>query len=78
MKILFKNLLNIIINSLYRYLKIFHEDISCILIQNDVYDLYRKINSKFKEILRERIAKMNIINNGGPQHGFVKINFANL
>lgn len=55
----------------YRNLKKLHEVVSCILTQNDVHDLYRRINQTFKNALRERIAIMNIINNGGPQHGFV-------
>ncbi|XP_065226355.1 vacuolar protein sorting-associated protein 54-like [Planococcus citri] len=57
--------------NLSKTLKKMHEVISGILTDNDVHDLYRKINVKFKEVLRERIVKMNIVNDGGPQHGVV-------
>lgn len=49
-----------------------HEVISGILTDNDIHDLYRKINVKFKDVLRERIVKMNIVNDGGPQHGYTQ------
>lgn len=48
-----------------------HKVVSSILTENDVHELYRRINFALKNILRERISEMNIINNGGPQHGLV-------
>lgn len=33
--------------------------------------LYRNVNTTLKEKLREQLIKMNIVNNGGPQHGVV-------
>lgn len=48
-----------------------HEAVSGILPTNEVQSLYRAVNTSFKEKLKEQLMKMNIINNGGPQHGVV-------
>lgn len=48
-----------------------HEVVSGILPTVEVQFLYRTVNSSFKEKLREQLVKMNIVNNGGPQHGVV-------
>lgn len=64
-------MLIVYVYSNYRSLKKLYEAVSNILTPNDVHDLYRKINMNFKEVLRERIVTMNIVNNGGPQHGYV-------
>ena len=34
-------------------------------------DIYEIIHKNFKSRLREQLVKMNIQNNGGPQHGVV-------
>lgn len=36
-----------------------------------VIDIYEIIHKNFKSRIREQILKMNIPNNGGPQHGVV-------
>lgn len=48
-----------------------HEAVSGILPNDEVQSLYRAVNTSFKEKLKEQLMKMNIINNGGPQHGVV-------
>lgn len=48
-----------------------HEAVSGILPREEVQALYRTVNTSFKEKLRDQIIKMNIVNNGGPQHGVV-------
>ncbi|XP_054263192.1 vacuolar protein sorting-associated protein 54-like isoform X2 [Macrosteles quadrilineatus] len=48
-----------------------HEAIANILPENQTQDLYRTINCAFKDTLRDQLARMNIVNNGGPQHGLV-------
>ncbi|XP_015608424.1 vacuolar protein sorting-associated protein 54 [Cephus cinctus] len=48
-----------------------HEAVSGILPPIQVQTLYRTVNASFKEKLREQLVKMNIVNNGGPQHGVV-------
>ncbi|XP_066592253.1 vacuolar protein sorting-associated protein 54 isoform X2 [Prorops nasuta] len=48
-----------------------HEAVSGILPPVEVQTLYRTVNNSFKQQLREQLVKMNIINNGGPQHGVV-------
>ncbi|XP_018370917.1 PREDICTED: vacuolar protein sorting-associated protein 54 [Trachymyrmex cornetzi] len=53
------------------YLMKLHEAVSGILPTVEVQSLYRTVNSSFKEKLREQLVKMNIVNNGGPQHGVV-------
>lgn len=61
--------MNYLIN--YRHLVKLHEAVSGILPASDVQSLYRTVNNSFKEKLREQLFKMNIVNNGGPQHGVV-------
>nr|XP_034181848.1 vacuolar protein sorting-associated protein 54 isoform X2 [Osmia lignaria] len=53
------------------YLIKLHEAVSGILPPVEVQTLYRTVNTSFKEKLREQLVKMNIVNNGGPQHGVV-------
>ncbi|XP_031829254.2 VPS54 subunit of GARP complex scat [Nomia melanderi] len=53
------------------YLIKLHEAVSGILPAVEVQILYRTVNTSFKEKLREQLVKMNIVNNGGPQHGIV-------
>ncbi|XP_046587056.1 vacuolar protein sorting-associated protein 54 isoform X1 [Neodiprion lecontei] len=48
-----------------------HEAVSSILPSSQVESLYRSVNTTLKEKLREQLVKMNIVNNGGPQHGVV-------
>lgn len=36
-----------------------------------VTTIYSTVHITFKECLRDQIRKMNIVNNGGPQHGVV-------
>lgn len=55
----------------YSYLMKLHEAVSGILPAVEVQTLYRTVNISFKEKLREQLVKMNIVNNGGPQHGVV-------
>lgn len=58
-------------NYFYRHLVKLHEAVSGILPNDEVQALYRTVNTSFKEKLREQLVKMNIVNNGGPQHGVV-------
>ncbi|XP_012253951.2 vacuolar protein sorting-associated protein 54 isoform X2 [Athalia rosae] len=48
-----------------------HEAVSSILPYSQIQTLYRSVNTTLKEKLREQLVKMNIVNNGGPQHGVV-------
>ncbi|CAH0389863.1 unnamed protein product [Bemisia tabaci] len=57
--------------NLCKYLCKLHEAIACVLPKNQVHELYRLINVAFKDSLRNHLLRMNIINNGGPQHGMV-------
>jgi predicted exporter len=54
---------------LYRHLTKLHEAVSNILPEIQVQDIYRTVNKTFKDKLREQLVKMNVVNNGGPQHG---------
>ncbi|XP_014216228.1 vacuolar protein sorting-associated protein 54 [Copidosoma floridanum] len=54
-----------------RHLVKLHEAVSGILPNDEVQALYRTVNTSFKEKLKEQLVKMNIVNNGGPQHGVV-------
>ncbi|XP_021939639.1 vacuolar protein sorting-associated protein 54 [Zootermopsis nevadensis] len=54
-----------------RHLTKLHEAVSNILPETQVQELYRTVNATFKDKLREQLMKMNVVNNGGPQHGIV-------
>ncbi|KAL4238528.1 Vacuolar protein sorting-associated protein 54 [Mactra antiquata] len=48
-----------------------HEAIIDILPQEQVKAIFSRINETFKKVLREQLVHLNVINNGGPQHGLV-------
>ncbi|XP_024082604.1 vacuolar protein sorting-associated protein 54 isoform X2 [Cimex lectularius] len=48
-----------------------HEAVSDILPPNQIQELYKGVHAGFKEILSERLHKMNIVNDGSPSHGLV-------
>lgn len=54
-----------------RHLIKLHEAVSCVLPDEQVSDIYEIVHKNFKSKLREGIIKLNIQNNGGPQHGVV-------
>jgi vacuolar protein sorting-associated protein 54 len=57
--------------SIFKQLAKLHEAVSSILPGTQVQDLHRTVNKTFKDNLREQLMKMNIMNNGSPQHGNV-------
>lgn len=54
-----------------RHLTKLHEAVSSALPEEQVKDIYEIIHQNFKARLRDQLSKMNIANNGGPQHGVV-------
>ncbi|XP_071445238.1 vacuolar protein sorting-associated protein 54 isoform X2 [Hetaerina americana] len=48
-----------------------HEAISDVMPSQQVQGLYRSINSAFKSKFKEKLLKLNIVNDGSPQHGVV-------
>ncbi|XP_046388598.1 vacuolar protein sorting-associated protein 54 isoform X3 [Ischnura elegans] len=48
-----------------------HEAISDVMPSQQVQELYRSINSAFKSKFKEKLLKLNIVNDGSPQHGVV-------
>lgn len=54
-----------------RHLNKLHEAVSCVLPKKQISEVYLVIHRNFKSRLREQLVKMNIQNNGGPQHGVV-------
>ncbi|XP_050310874.1 vacuolar protein sorting-associated protein 54 [Anthonomus grandis grandis] len=54
-----------------RHLTKLHEAVSAVLPEEQISDIYQEIHKNFKTRLREQIIKMNVQNNGGPQHGLV-------
>ncbi|RZF39652.1 hypothetical protein LSTR_LSTR001173 [Laodelphax striatellus] len=54
-----------------RQLRKLYEAVSNVLAEEQVAELYKNINTTFKDVLREQLIRMNIVNNGGPQHGLV-------
>lgn len=54
-----------------RHLTKLHEAVSCVLPIEQVSDIYETIHKNFKTRLRDQLIRMNIQNNGGPQHGVV-------
>lgn len=54
-----------------RHLVKLHEAIAPILPEQQIHIMYGTLHRNFKDKLREQLLKLNIINNGGPQHGVV-------
>ncbi|GAB6021709.1 hypothetical protein CHUAL_004290 [Chamberlinius hualienensis] len=54
-----------------KHLSKLHEAIAGILPPDQVQKLFLRINTSFKGILRKHLAKLNVANDGGPQHGLV-------
>ncbi|XP_004519338.1 vacuolar protein sorting-associated protein 54 [Ceratitis capitata] len=54
-----------------RHLVKLHEAIAPILPEQQIHSIYGIVHRNFKDKLREQLLKLNIINNGGPQHGVV-------
>ncbi|XP_073822897.1 VPS54 subunit of GARP complex scat [Musca autumnalis] len=54
-----------------RHLVKLHEAIAPILPEQQIHAIYSIVHKNFKDKLRERLLDLNIINNGGPQHGVV-------
>lgn len=48
-----------------------HEAVIDILPLNQMQDLFSKINTSFKGLLRQQLVKLDVTNNGGPQYGLV-------
>ncbi|XP_052275668.1 vacuolar protein sorting-associated protein 54-like isoform X1 [Dreissena polymorpha] len=48
-----------------------HEAIIDILPQDQIKSIFFRINQTFKNVLRQKLTHLNVINNGGPQHGLV-------
>lgn len=54
-----------------RHLVKLHEAIAPILPEQQIHSMYATVHKNFKDKLREQLLKLNINNNGGPQHGVV-------
>jgi vacuolar protein sorting-associated protein 54 len=52
-----------------KHLRKLHEAISVVLPEKQVQHFYRNIHKMFKQRLKDQLIKMNVLNNGGPQHG---------
>ncbi|XP_062404867.1 vacuolar protein sorting-associated protein 54 isoform X3 [Sardina pilchardus] len=53
-----------------------HEAISDLLPEEQTQTLFLKINASFKMHLKRQLAKLGVINDGGPQHGLVVVDVA--
>ncbi|EDW78073.1 uncharacterized protein Dwil_GK24205 [Drosophila willistoni] len=54
-----------------RHLVKLHEAIAGVLPETQIHEIYAIVHRNFKDKLREQLLKLNINNNGGPQHGVV-------
>lgn len=54
-----------------RHLVKLHEAIAGVLPEQQIHEIYGVVHRNFKDKLREQLLKLNIYNNGGPQHGVV-------
>ncbi|XP_030561234.1 vacuolar protein sorting-associated protein 54 [Drosophila novamexicana] len=54
-----------------RHLVKLHEAIAGVLPEPQIHEIYGVVHRNFKDKLREQLLKLNIYNNGGPQHGVV-------
>lgn len=48
-----------------------HEALISVLPQQQVRDLFIRMNASFKRLLRQRLVVLGVTNDGGPQHGLV-------
>ncbi|XP_041961487.1 vacuolar protein sorting-associated protein 54 isoform X1 [Alosa sapidissima] len=53
-----------------------HEAISDLLPEEQTQMLFLKINASFRMHLKRQLAKLGVINDGGPQHGLVVVDVA--
>ncbi|XP_017105711.2 vacuolar protein sorting-associated protein 54 [Drosophila bipectinata] len=54
-----------------RHLVKLHEAIAGVLPEAQIHEIYGVVHRNFKDKLREQLLKLNVNNNGGPQHGVV-------
>ncbi|TDG44187.1 hypothetical protein AWZ03_009361 [Drosophila navojoa] len=54
-----------------RHLVKLHEAIAGVLPEAQIHEIYGVVHRNFKDKLREQLLKLNVYNNGGPQHGVV-------
>ncbi|KAH8368906.1 hypothetical protein KR200_001420 [Drosophila serrata] len=54
-----------------RHLMKLHEAIAGVLPEAQIHEIYSVVHRNFKDKLREQLLKLNVNNNGGPQHGVV-------
>lgn len=54
-----------------RHISKLHEAVSSVLPHDQVSYIYEIVHKNFKSALRNQLLKLNIQNNGGPQHGVV-------
>ncbi|ALC44468.1 scat [Drosophila busckii] len=54
-----------------RHLVKLHEAIAGVLPEQQIHEIYGVVHRNFKDKLREQLLRLNINNNGGPQHGVV-------
>ncbi|XP_076265823.1 VPS54 subunit of GARP complex scat isoform X1 [Rhynchophorus ferrugineus] len=59
------------LRNISKHLTKLHEAVSNVLPEEQVSDIYQEVHKNFKTRIREQLLKMNIQNNGGPQHGLV-------
>ncbi|XP_062586622.1 vacuolar protein sorting-associated protein 54-like isoform X2 [Saccostrea cucullata] len=53
-----------------------HEAVLDILLPDQIKELFTKINSCFKKLIRQQLVTLEVSKNGGPQHGLVKSDLA--
>ncbi|KXJ22313.1 Vacuolar protein sorting-associated protein 54 [Exaiptasia diaphana] len=53
-----------------------HESLSTVFSQEQIETLFKEIRRIFKNCLAEKLLKLNVINDGGPQHGLVTSDLA--
>ncbi|KAH8418877.1 hypothetical protein KR222_008489, partial [Zaprionus bogoriensis] len=54
-----------------RHLVKLHEAIAGVLPEPQIHEIYGVVHRNFKDKLREQLLRLNVYNNGGPQHGVV-------
>ncbi|XP_062582939.1 vacuolar protein sorting-associated protein 54-like [Saccostrea cucullata] len=53
-----------------------HEAVLDILLPDQIKELFTKINSGFKKLIRQQLVTLEVSKNGGPQHGLVMSDLA--
>jgi len=60
-----------VFQTITQHLGLLDDNLEDCLPERDLGSLFKKIDSALKDILREQLTRLNVVNDGGPQHGYL-------